>query len=109
MLGHLDTADALAQVPAQLAALGALKGQLDFVHPKFGYIDVENAAGPAAAGTPGLPAEVLAANTPLPPPTSGAGGVAVNQLPHRQHAPVAAAPPVSTAGPAPVIVTPAAT
>ncbi|HYL70249.1 MAG TPA: FtsQ-type POTRA domain-containing protein, partial [Candidatus Dormibacteraeota bacterium] len=74
VLGHLDTADALAQVPAQLAALGALKGQLDFTHPSFGYIDVENPAGPAAAGSPGLPAEVLAANTPLPPPTSGGAG-----------------------------------
>jgi len=108
VLGHLDTADALASVPAQMAALGALKGQLDLTHPSFGYIDVENANGPAAAGTPGLPAEVLAANTPLPSGSdsvAGEGNAAANQLPHHAHAPVAAATPAQVAGPAPVIIT----
>ena len=88
VLGHLDTADAVAQVPAQLAALGALRGQLDLAHPTFGYIDVENPAAPAASGTPGLPAEVTAAKDPLPAPTVDAAVVSPSSqaLPHRPRA-----------------------
>lgn len=66
VLGHVDTADALAGVPAQLSALAALRGQLDFQHPKFEYINVENPNSPTIAGKPGLPADVIAASTPLP-------------------------------------------
>jgi len=88
VLGHLDTADALAQVPGQLAALGALRGQLDFTHPTFGYIDVENPAAPAAGGSPGLPAEVTAAKDPLPAASVGATASTSSPqaLPHRPRA-----------------------
>jgi cell division septal protein FtsQ len=98
VLGHLDTADALAQVPAQLAALGALRGQLDFAHPTFGYIDVENAAAPAVAGKPGLPAEVTAASDPLPAPADSTtvASASPNALPHRQRATVSPAPVTAT-------------
>jgi cell division septal protein FtsQ len=58
VLGHLDTADALSNLPAQLNALAQLRGQLDFHSPNFGYVDVENPAAPAVAGKPGLPAQV---------------------------------------------------
>lgn len=68
VLGHVDTADGLAGIPAQLSALAALRAQLDFQHPKFEYINVENPNSPTIAGKPGLPPDVLAARTPLPPP-----------------------------------------
>ena len=98
VLGHLDTADALNQVPAQLAALGAVRGQLDFAHPTFGYIDVENPAAPAAAGKPGLPAEVTAAKDPLPAPSDSAtiASTSSNALPHRPRAAVTPAPVAAT-------------
>lgn len=66
VLGHVDTADAVAMIPAQLAALGALRGQLDFKQPGFGYVRLENPGGPAVAGVPGLPDDVTAAALPLP-------------------------------------------
>jgi cell division septal protein FtsQ len=62
VLGHVDTSDALAAVPAQLATLGALRDQLDLANPSFGYIDLENAAAPAVGGKPGLPPEIQALN-----------------------------------------------
>jgi len=65
ILGHLDTADALAALPAQLQTLGALRGALDFTRPDFGYVDLENPAQPAVGGSPGLPAEVQSAAQPL--------------------------------------------
>jgi cell division septal protein FtsQ len=60
VLGHVDTADALAAIPGQLAALGALRGQLDFANPSFGYVDLVNPAAPAVGGKPGLPPEIQA-------------------------------------------------
>ena len=55
VLGHADTADTVAHVPAQLAMLGALRGSLNFSRPAFGYVDLENAVAPAVGGKPGLP------------------------------------------------------
>ncbi|MGH7686950.1 MAG: cell division protein FtsQ/DivIB [Candidatus Dormibacteria bacterium] len=76
VLGHLDTQDAMAQLPAQIAALAALRGALDFNHPTFGYVDLEDAAAPAVGGKPGLPAEVQAAvqaaAAPSGPPAAAA-------------------------------------
>jgi cell division septal protein FtsQ len=91
VLGHADTDAAIAEVPAQLAALAALKGQLDLLHPSFGYVDLENPAAPAVGGRPGLPAEISAAATADP-----AG-----------YPPGAVAPPVST--PSPTAAAPSAT
>lgn len=61
VLGHLDTQDAFAGLPAQMAALADLRGSLDFAHPTFGYVDLEDASAPAVGGSPGLPAVVQAA------------------------------------------------
>jgi cell division septal protein FtsQ len=63
VLGHVDTTDALAAVPAQLATLGALRSQLDFTNPSFGYVDLVNPAAPAVGGKPGLPPEIQALNS----------------------------------------------
>lgn len=67
VLGHLDTQDALQALPAQIETLAALKGQLSFVRPGFGYIDVEAPSDPVSGGHPGLPAEVTAALLPVAP------------------------------------------
>jgi hypothetical protein len=96
VLGHVDTDSAVAQVPAQLAALAALRGSLDFAEPSFGYVDLENPGAPAAGGAPGLPEQVLAARAP-----SAAAAAAF---------PGAVAPPVSTPTPTPTAtLTPAPT
>jgi cell division septal protein FtsQ len=77
VLGDLDTDAALQALPAQVETLAALKGQLNFVKPSFGYIDVEAPADPVSGGSPGLPAEVteaLLAVAPSvqPPPAQSA-------------------------------------
>jgi cell division septal protein FtsQ len=77
VLGHLDTQDALAGLPAQMAALAALRGTLDLVHPSFGYIDLENTSAPAVGGSPGLPAAVQAAARAAAAPAGGAGPAGV--------------------------------
>ena len=87
VLGHLDTDQAVGAVPAQMAALAALKAHLDFSHPNFGYVDLESLLGPAVGGSPGLSPEVQAALLP--------GGDA------SQAQPGGVAPPVKTPVPAP--------
>ncbi len=77
VLGDLDTDAALQALPAQVETLAALKGQLNFVKPNFGYIDVEAPADPVSGGSPGLPAEVTEALLPVapsvqPPPAESA-------------------------------------
>ena len=103
VLGHVDTEDALGRLTAELAALGSLRTQLDFAHPSFGYIDAENPSALAVAGSPGLPADVTAAKTPLPSQDSimGEGGSAqtaqrgaARGLPHNRR-PSAPAQPVT--------------
>jgi hypothetical protein len=85
VLGHLNTEDAMRALPAQIETLAALKGQLNFAKPAFGYIDVEALADPVSGGHPGLPAEVRAALLPV---------VAAGQLP-----PAASSVPPPTAPP----------
>lgn len=101
VFGALDSNDALAAVPGQLAVLAALRGRLDFTHPTFGYVDLENPATPAIGGHPGEPASLVSdiAGSALPM-TNPTVSVAPSQ------APVAAAPsasptPAPTATPAP--------
>ena len=67
VFGHLDTQDALQGLPAQIEALAALKRQLNFVKPNFGYVDLEAPSAPVSGGQPGLPAEVTAALLPVAP------------------------------------------
>ena len=84
VLGHLDTQDALAALPAQLAALAALRGSVDLVHPAFGYVDLEDPSAPSVGGAPGLPADVQAAVLAEAAPTGGqeaAGVTPPNPLP----------------------------
>ena len=84
VLGHLDTQDALAALPAQLAALAALRGSVDMVHPAFGYVDLEDPSAPAVGGAPGLPADVQAAVLAETAPTGAPGAAGVtppNPLP----------------------------
>ncbi len=52
ILGDLDTDAALQALPSQIETLAALKGQLSFVKPSFGYIDLEAAPHRSAVGTP---------------------------------------------------------
>jgi len=85
VLGHLGTADAIAALPAQLAALAALRGELDLQHPAFGYVDLDNVATPSIGGIPGLPPEVLS----------------VGSAAHARITSSAVAPPVATPTPQP--------
>jgi len=114
VLGHLDTEDALAALPTQIETLAALKGQLNFVKPAFGYVDVEAAAYPVTGGAPGLPAEVTEALMPVAPsvqPPQAASAVAPPTAPPTPR-PTPSASPSASAGPTPgitLITPPAAT
>jgi cell division septal protein FtsQ len=94
VFGALDSSDALAVIPEQLAVLAALKGRLDFVHPTFGYVDLENPAAPAIGGKPGDPAALRSAI---------AGSMLPSSPPPATIAPpvVAAPSPSPTAAPTP--------
>ncbi len=77
VLGPLDTEAALQLLPQQIETMAALKRQLNYARPAFGYLDVESPAEPVSGGTPGLPAEVRAALLPVapsaqPPPAQSA-------------------------------------
>ena len=61
VIGSTDTSDEVNAIPAQVAALAALRGRVDFASPAFGYINLENPAQPALGGKPGIPADVKAA------------------------------------------------
>jgi hypothetical protein len=61
VLGDLSTPGAITAIPGQLSALSVLRSALDFAHPTFGYVDLEDTAAPAVGGTPGLPSQVSSA------------------------------------------------
>jgi cell division septal protein FtsQ len=114
VLGHLDTEDGLQALPTQIATLAALraKGQLNFVKPNFGYIDVEAPAYPVSGGRPGLPAEVTAALLPVAPvvvPPPAASAVAPPTAPPTPR-PTPAPTPTASASPTPgiTLITPPA-
>ncbi|GAC1341876.1 MAG: hypothetical protein NVSMB29_13030 [Candidatus Dormibacteria bacterium] len=78
VIGHLATRADVDALPDQLTALLSLKSTVDFVHPKFGYIDVENPQTPVVGGAPGaapptlhLPAAAPAATVPAKPVLPG--------------------------------------
>jgi cell division septal protein FtsQ len=101
VLGHLDTEDALAALPTQIETLAALRDQLNFVKPAFGYVDVEAAAYPVTGGAPGLPAEVTAALLPVAPsvqPPQAASAVAPPTAPPTPR-PTPTSSPSPSAGP----------
>jgi cell division septal protein FtsQ len=98
VLGHADTSAEIASIPAKLAALAALRNTLNFVHPNFGYIDLESPQTPAVGGTAGIPAAITAALTaPLVPPVAIKSPVKGAPLPKASAAPK----PAPTATPAP--------
>lgn len=106
ILGHLDTQDAIAALPAQIETLAALKGQLNFIKPSFGYIDLEAAPYPVSGGHPGLPAEVSAALLPIAPaiqPPQAASSVAPPTAPPTPR-PTPTPTPATSAGPTSGIV-----
>jgi cell division protein FtsQ len=61
VLGDISTPGAIGAIPGQLSALSVLRSALDFAHPTFGYVDLEDTAAPAVGGTPGLPSQVSSA------------------------------------------------
>jgi cell division protein FtsQ len=61
VLGDITTPGAITAIPGQLSALSVLRSALDFDHPTFGYVDLEDTAAPAVGGTPGLPSQVSSA------------------------------------------------
>jgi POTRA domain, FtsQ-type len=107
VLGHLDTEDALQALPQQIETLAALKGQLNFAKPTFGYVDVEAPADPVSGGHPGLPTEVFAALQPVSPavqPPPAASSVAPPTAPPTPRpTPTPTATPTAGATPTPGI------
>ena len=61
VLGDIGVPGAVAAIPAQLSALSVLRSALNFAHPAFGYVNVEDPSAPAVGGTPGLPSQVSGA------------------------------------------------
>ncbi len=105
ILGEVDSPSAIASVPGQLASLSALRTDLDFASPNFGYVDLEDPSAPAVGGSPGVPAQVLAAlstpggttpagTTPTPPPTP-------TPVPTPKPTPSPAPSPAASASPSP--------
>jgi hypothetical protein len=61
VLGDISLPGAIGAIPGQLTALSVLRSALNFTHPTFGYVDLEDPATPSVGGTPGLPSQVSAA------------------------------------------------
>lgn len=102
VLGHLDTQDAFAGLPAQMAALADLRVSLDFAHPTFGYVDLEDPSAPAVGGSAGLPAVVQAAaqDTSAPAAAPATAGVPPpNPLPTPTPKPSPSGVPAAAGGP----------
>ncbi len=109
VFGALDSSEAVAAIPGQLAVLAALKGRLDFIHPSFGYVDLENPVTPAVGGRPGEPASlradiagsVLPASAPATSETPAAGPAAAGATATPTPTPAPTAPPAPTPRPTP--------
>jgi hypothetical protein len=115
IFGALDGSQAVAAIPGQLEVLAALKGRVDFVHPTFGYVDLENPAAPATGGKPGEPAslraDIAATSLPLapaaPPTDPGPGSVVVapTTAPTPRPAPTPTPAPTPRPTPTPYVFT----
>src|SRR4029077_16617058 len=70
VLGRAAAPSEVAAIPGQIAALASLKGRLNFAHPDFGYVDLEDPSAPAVGGSPGQarPAPAAPAPAAAPPP-----------------------------------------
>jgi cell division septal protein FtsQ len=87
ILGNVASPDDVAAIPAQLAALAALRSKLDLLHPTFGYVDLEDPSAPAVGGKPGQPQPAPAITAQ--PPAAG----------HADSSPATPAPSLSPATP----------
>jgi hypothetical protein len=106
VVGPLDTEQALQLLPKQIETLAALKGQLNFAHANFGYLDVESPGNPVAGGSPGLPAEVRAALLPIIPATQPPPAASSVPPPTPQPTPTPLPSPGTTPTPGTVAVSP---
>jgi POTRA domain-containing FtsQ-type protein len=106
VLGPLDTEDALQLLPKQIETLAALKAQLNFAHPSFGYLDVESPGNPVSGGSPGLPAEVRAALLPIIPATQPPPAASSVPPPTPQPTPTPSPSPATSPTPGTVSVSP---
>ncbi len=101
VFGTLDSTAAVAAIPQQLAVLAALHGRIDFVHPKVGYVDLENPAAPTSGGHPGEPPALRSAigggSLSAAPPVAGPLPPSPAPLP----SPAASSAPAGAATPAP--------
>jgi hypothetical protein len=61
VLGDISLPGAISAIPGQLSALSVLRSALNFAHPTFGYVDLQDPATPSVGGTPGLPSQVSSA------------------------------------------------
>ncbi len=98
ILGRVADPAAVAAIPEQIAALAALKGRLNFGHPDFGYIDLEDPTTPAVGGTPGQPRPAPAA---APPATGQAPAKGPAPAPTGQPTPTPRPQPTPTPTPTP--------
>ena len=98
ILGRVADSAAVAAIPAQIAALAALKGRLNFARPDFGYVDLEEPTAPAVGGTPGQSRPAPAA---APPATGLTPGRNPAPAPSRQPAPTPRPEPTPTPAPTP--------
>ena len=103
VFGAMDGTDAVAAIPAQLEVLAALKGKVDFSHPSFGYVDLENPNTPTLGGHPGEPASLHAdiAASSDPATALPAGPAAPSLAGPSATTPTAAPSAAPTATPAP--------
>jgi hypothetical protein len=88
--------------------MAALKGELDYAKPAFGYLDIEAPAAPVIGGRPALPAEVVAALLPVAPAVQPPPAVSAVPPPTPQPTPPPSPSPSGspTAGAVTVPVTP---
>jgi len=98
IFGAVDSNEALAAIPGQLAVLAALKGRLDFADPTFGYVDLENTTTPTIGGHPGEPASL---RSDIAGSARAASSPAISQAPPTIPSLSATPSPAPTASPAP--------
>jgi cell division septal protein FtsQ len=98
IFGAVDSNEALAAIPGQLAVLAALRGRLDFADPTFGYVDLENTTTPTIGGHPGEPASL---RSDIAGSALAASSPAISEAPPTIPSMSATPSPVPTASPAP--------
>ncbi|HEX3606392.1 MAG TPA: FtsQ-type POTRA domain-containing protein [Candidatus Dormibacteraeota bacterium] len=101
LLGRAGTPAEISAIPAQIAALAALKGRLNFARPDFGYVDLEDPSAPAVGGRPGPAATVPPPSAVPPAKPAPAPTPAPSPRPTPTPRPAPTSPPAPTPKPAP--------